>query len=56
MVVSIALSVYTFKSVNETASYLLMPYLAWVSFATLLTYSIYSMNEPKGKPSKKKAK
>ncbi|XP_032783650.1 translocator protein [Daphnia magna] len=57
MHVTIASCVYTFKSVNETASYLMMPYLAWVSFACLLTYTIWRMNPPNnGKPSNKKKK
>ncbi|KAI9558919.1 hypothetical protein GHT06_015708 [Daphnia sinensis] len=53
--VTIVSCVYTFKSVNESASYLLMPYLAWVSFACLLTYTIWKMNPSNNdKPSNKK--
>lgn len=33
-----------FKPINPKASYMLIPYLAWVSFATLLTFSIYYLN------------
>ena len=30
--------------VSKSASWLLAPYLAWVSFATFLTYTIWSLN------------
>lgn len=33
-----------FKKVNAKASYLLIPYLIWVGFATILTISIYFLN------------
>lgn len=33
-----------FKRINSKASYLLIPYLAWVGFATILTISIYFLN------------
>jgi tryptophan-rich sensory protein len=33
-----------FKKINTTASKLLIPYLAWVGFATVLTLSIYYLN------------
>lgn len=33
-----------FWRVNRLASLLLVPYLLWVSFACVLTYSIYSLN------------
>ena len=33
-----------FKKINVKASYCLIPYLAWVAFATLLTFSIYFLN------------
>lgn len=35
---------YIFKQVDKKASYLLIPYLAWVSFATILTGSIFWLN------------
>jgi translocator protein len=33
-----------FKKIDKKASYLLLPYLAWVGFATILTASIYWLN------------
>ena len=35
---------HIFKQVDKRASYLLIPYLAWVGFATILTGSIYWLN------------
>lgn len=34
-----------FKKINKYASYMLIPYLMWVSFATVLTISIYFLNK-----------
>lgn len=33
-----------FKKIDKVAAYLLIPYLAWVSFASLLTFSIWYLN------------
>lgn len=40
----IFLTIKAFAKINKTASYLLYPYLAWVSFATLLNLSIWILN------------
>jgi len=37
----------TFYPVNQTASYLLIPYLLWTSFATLLNFKIW-LDNPRG--------
>lgn len=34
----------TFWKINKTASVLLWPYLAWVSFATVLNFAIFTLN------------
>ena len=34
-----------FKKVDKIAAYLLLPYLAWVSFATVLNFSIWWLNK-----------
>ncbi len=33
-----------FKIVNKTAAYMLIPYIIWVSFATILNYNIWQLN------------
>lgn len=33
-----------FWDINKTAAYLLIPYILWVSFASLLNYSIWMLN------------
>lgn len=40
----IFLTIGEFKKIDRTASYLLYPYLVWVSFATLLTLFIVLLN------------
>ena len=37
-------TIVQFNKVSPTASYLLLPYLAWTSYATALTASIYKKN------------
>jgi len=34
-----------FKKVDKKASYMLIPYMLWVGFATVLTISIYFLNK-----------
>ena len=40
----ILLTIIYFLKVSKTAGYLLFPYLAWVTFATLLNLAIYLLN------------
>ncbi|MGZ8884945.1 MAG: TspO/MBR family protein [Halobacteriota archaeon] len=40
----IAVTIYQFYKVDKWASYLLVPYLAWVSIATALNASVYLLN------------
>ncbi len=40
----IAACVYGFWQLNKAASVLMMPYLAWVSFASMLNLAIFQMN------------
>jgi tryptophan-rich sensory protein len=42
--VSIAATMWSFSKVSGPAALLLAPYLAWVSFATYLNYSIWVLN------------
>ncbi|MBU0546547.1 tryptophan-rich sensory protein [Patescibacteria group bacterium] len=40
----IAYLIKLFWKINKKASYLLIPYILWVSFATVLNYSIWILN------------
>ena len=40
----IMLTIKWFRVVSKAASYLLIPYLLWVCFATLLNYKIWELN------------
>lgn len=42
--VTILITIVKFQKIDKLASKLLYPYLAWVSFATFLTYSIMVLN------------
>ncbi|EIJ37669.1 TspO/MBR family protein [Galbibacter orientalis] len=44
LVVLILLTIKWFKVVNRVAAYLLIPYLLWVCFATILNFSIWQLN------------
>ncbi|MBI5004507.1 tryptophan-rich sensory protein [Candidatus Kaiserbacteria bacterium] len=41
---SILATVVAFYRIRPTAAYLLIPYLAWVSFATILNSAIWQLN------------
>lgn len=41
---AIFMTIIKFRQYNKTASILLWPYLAWVSFASYLTYSVMILN------------
>ena len=45
MIISIAYTIYEFSKVSRTASYLLVPYLVWVIFATNLNSYIVGCNK-----------
>lgn len=44
MWIFILLTMIWFAKLSPTASWLLLPYLAWVSFATILTAAIWKLN------------
>jgi len=41
---AIALTIRSFYAIDRRAAYLLVPYLLWVSFATLLNFAIFGLN------------
>lgn len=46
LLAAIVWTVYEFSRINKFAAWLLAPYLAWVSFASLLTYQFWMLNRP----------
>ena len=44
LLVLIVFTIKWFKIVSKAAAYLLIPYLIWVCFATLLNYKIWELN------------
>lgn len=44
MVSTLIVVINKFRKIDKLASYLLIPYLAWISFAALLNYSIWRLN------------
>lgn len=42
---TILLTIIKFSNISKPSSYLLIPYILWVSFAAYLNYSIYSLNK-----------
>ena len=44
MLILIALTTHRFYKINKVAAWLMLPYLLWVSFATVLNGSIWHLN------------
>lgn len=44
MLAAIVGTIISFKKISETAAWLLVPYLAWVSFATTLNFALWRLN------------
>lgn len=42
--VLVVLVIYKFRKINRLAGLLLLPYLAWISFAAFLNYNIWLLN------------
>jgi translocator protein len=45
MWLAILLTISRFAKISKTAAWLLVPYLLWVSFASVLNYTIWSLNK-----------
>jgi tryptophan-rich sensory protein len=41
---AIMMTILTFSKINKLAAWLLVPYISWVSFATILNYTIWQLN------------
>jgi tryptophan-rich sensory protein len=41
---AILLTIFAFARISKVAAWLLVPYIAWVSFATILTATIWTLN------------
>ena len=46
---AIAGTIYQFYGINPTASYLMIPYLGWVTFAAALNFKIWRDNPDEAK-------
>jgi tryptophan-rich sensory protein len=44
LLIMIIITIFSFDKKSKTAAYLLIPYLFWVSFATILNYIIFRIN------------
>ncbi len=44
MIVTIVATIFSFAAINKKASWLLLPYIMWVGFATFLNFTIWVMN------------
>jgi tryptophan-rich sensory protein len=42
--VFILLTIFSFARISKAAAWLLVPYISWVTFAGILTYTIYHLN------------
>lgn len=42
--VFILLTIFSFSKVSRPAAWLMVPYISWVSFATILNYTIWRLN------------
>jgi len=45
MVVIIIFTIYSFSNFSKSAAYLIVPYIAWVSFAPILKFTIWNLNK-----------
>lgn len=42
---SILLTIIVFAKIDKTAAWLMVPYISWVSFATILNFTIWQLNK-----------
>lgn len=44
MIIAVAVTIVSFKPKDKIASFMLIPYLAWISFASVLNLSLWKLN------------
>ena len=44
MVITIIFTIFSFSNFSKSAAWLLLPYIAWVSFAAILNFTIWNLN------------
>jgi benzodiazapine receptor len=44
MIITIILTIFSFATFSKPAAWLLVPYIAWVSFASILNFTIWNLN------------
>ena len=44
LIILILLTIKWFKVINKTAAYLLIPYLIWICYITIINFSIWQLN------------
>ena len=42
--IAILVTIFSFSSINKLSAWLLVPYISWVTFAAILNYTIWSLN------------
>lgn len=45
MAITIILTIFSFSDFSKPAAWLLVPYITWVSFATILNFAIWNLNQ-----------
>ncbi|HOY05493.1 MAG TPA: tryptophan-rich sensory protein [Saprospiraceae bacterium] len=45
LLITIAITIFRFAPISRTAAWLMVPYISWVSFASMLNYTIWMMNK-----------
>ena len=57
LLIAIVATIYSFYPINNTAAYLLLPYLTWITFACFLILATWRLNTDKmNKKNRKKEK
>jgi translocator protein len=44
MIMLIFFTIFRFSEISKTAAWLLVPYISWVFFATILNYKLWILN------------